>query len=89
MAKIFEKILKVKELVKKLNGEIKISPYFKRVDMPKPIFVRVDDVSPDGDVQWTNQYTSSSSNIVSFYQVHEHVTDDDSILEAEILFEGK
>lgn len=72
---------------KELKDLLEIHPYFRRVDMPKPILIRVDSFDhKTGKVSWTNQYTSSSSDFKDFLKSHEHLTDDDSILDAKILF---
>ena len=72
---------------KELKDLLEIHPYFRRIDMPKPILIRVDSFDrKTGKVSWTNQYTSSSSDFKDFLKSHEHLTNDDSILDAKILF---
>lgn len=84
------KDVKIKKVIEEITGEIEMNPYYKRIDMPKPVFIRVDSIDRENKkVTWTNQYTSSSLDIMKFREVHEHLENEDDILEAMELLEGK
>lgn len=85
---VFKEIVTKKKLIEQTKGELEVHPFYKRIDMPKPIFVKVDKLDSSGKVHWTNQYTNSTLDIEDFCLAHRHLEDDDSILEAELLFEG-
>ena len=81
--KFFKKDLALKEL--KRNQEE--NPYYKRIDMPKPVLVKVNGIDSEKKIiEWSNQYTSSNSEILDFCASHVHLTDEDEILEAMELF---
>ena len=86
---VFKEIVTKKKLIEQVKSELESHPFYRRFDMPNPIFVKVDKLDTSGKVYWTNQYTNSMLEIEDFCLVHRHLEDDDSILEAEILFEGK
>ena len=86
---VFKEIVTKKKLIEQVRKELESHPFYKRIDMPKPIIVRVDKLDTSGKVHWTNQYTSSTLEIEDFCLVHRHLEDDDSILNAELLFEEK
>jgi phosphoenolpyruvate carboxylase len=81
------KIFKKEEALKELKKNIEEHPYYKRIDMPKPVLVKITELNSDKKiVNWSNQYTSSKSEILDFYSTHQHLTDEVEILEAMELF---
>lgn len=81
--KFFKKDLALKELKKNQEEH----PYYKRIDMPKPVLVKVNSIDSEKKIiEWSNRYTSSKSEVLDFYTNHVHLTDEDEILEAMELF---
>ena len=73
---------------KAIENELQVNPYYKRIDMPKPIYVKVDNLnSKTKMVEWHNQYTSNVLGVLDFANTHKHLESDDEILEAMELFD--
>lgn len=89
----FDGVLKKVEIKKELQRiieEVQENPYYRRIDMPKSIFIRVDSVNDETEkVSMTNQYTSFSMGILEFCDAHEHLDLDEDIEAAKDLLEGK
>lgn len=80
-SKFFREAGKRRKL-EELKEQLQEHPYFKRTDMAKPVFVKVLGIIEKDEVEWKNQYTSSKLGILDFADVHQHLTDEDEILEA-------
>ena len=84
---IFNNILTVKETDATFTKLLKENPYFKRIDMPKPVYVKVHEyIEKTRTVFWKNQHTNSKSTLLDFFKTHEPLLLDEEILEAMILF---
>lgn len=83
---VFKEIVTKKQRREELDNQLSVHPYYKRIDIPKPIFVMVQEVL-GYTVSWKNQYTESSQDILEFCNTHQHLESDEEIIEAMLLFE--